>query len=130
MAILFEYHNTTSIENPQALKGYLHVIWQEKYVESIQDLAEESEMQNELSVYKSYQPFFSFDGNVIRAKNYIGFIQFEELHLEIYPKVFKNSEIKPELMLRHLFFWFDYCRRWKLPFTKSNLDSFDNISLP
>ncbi|HQV55694.1 MAG TPA: restriction endonuclease [Chitinophagaceae bacterium] len=33
-------------------------------------------------------------------------------------------------MLRHLFFWFDYCRKWKFPFTKSKLDSLDDLELP
>jgi 5-methylcytosine-specific restriction enzyme subunit McrC len=130
MATLFEYHNTAHADNPRELKNYLHSIWQEQYASLIQAAEEEPAPDIDLSLHKNYQPFLSFDGTLIRAKNYVGFIQLGDFHLEIYPKVFRDKKVKPSLMLRHLFFWFDYCRKWKFPFTKSNLDSFDDISLP
>jgi 5-methylcytosine-specific restriction enzyme subunit McrC len=130
MPVLFEYHNTAFVDNPQTLKSYLHTIWQEQYAPLIQDLGVEYFPENEFPTKNNFQPFLSFDGHNVRARNYIGFIQIDNLHLEIYPKVFKNQQAKPALMLRHLFFWFDYCRKWKFPFTKSDLDRIDDVELP
>lgn len=127
MSILFEYHNTERVDNASILKEYLHRVWQEGY--SYFNDEEKFETNDEIDK-KNYQPFLQFDGNYITARNYVGFIQTENLHLEIYPKVFKNQSATPVLMLRHLFYWFDYCRKKWFPFTKSNLDTFDNIEFP
>ena len=77
-----------------------------------------------------YQPFLSFDGKIARARNYIGFIHFENSNIEIYPKVFRNEpEISKELMHRHLFYWFSYCKRVKFPFNQAFLDKLE-LELP
>ena len=76
------------------------------------------------------QGFLSFDGHMARARNYVGFIQVEDDYIEIYPKVFKGQDISKDEMLRHLFYWFDYCRKWRFPFSNVQLDSLDNIDLP
>ena len=128
MPILFEYHNEVEIDNPKILKTYLHQVWNEQYTASLNQ--EDNSAVDGRNLDRTYQPFLNFDGNLVQANNYVGFIQLNDLHLEIYPKVFKNYEASPVLMLKHLFFWFDYCRKWKFPFSKSRLDSLDNIDLP
>jgi 5-methylcytosine-specific restriction enzyme subunit McrC len=128
MALLFEYYNEVEIDNPKMLKGYLHQIWSEQFASLVNE--EDNSEKDDIKHSRTYQPFLSFDGDIIRAKNYVGFIQLNDCHLEIYPKVFKNHFDKPKLMLKHLFFWFDYCRKWKFPFTKSRLDTIDDIELP
>lgn len=126
MPLLFEYHNESWVDDPESLKDYLVTIWKDRYSVMHKELEEDDYVKNK----KDYQPFLSFDGNIIRAKNYVGFIQSGDFHLEIYPKVFKSQLVSPLLMLKHLFFWFDYCSKWKFPFAKTNLDSLDDIELP
>ena len=128
MTVLFEYHNVFEIDDPKMLKDYLKEVWNERYAILVKD--ENKSEEDDLPSGKAYQPFLNFDGNIIRANNYVGFIQFNDLHIEIYPKVFKYCAAKPKLMLKHLFFWFDYCNKWKFPFTKSKLDSLDDFDLP
>ncbi len=74
-----------------------------------------------------------FDGNKIRVNNYAGFIQTGEDLIEIFPKVFRNVpdiQSKRSLMLRHIFYWFGYCRKWRFPFARTSLDTIDIDSFP
>ena len=130
MAILYEYHNEVIVSQPKALKNYLHTVWQGQYAPFRKDWPDEGDPSSGNPVRKEYQPFLDFDGNEVRARNYVGFIQLNDLHLEIYPKVFKMQRATPGLMLRHLFFWFNYCRKWRFPFVKADLDRLENIELP
>jgi 5-methylcytosine-specific restriction enzyme subunit McrC len=130
MAILYEYHNEVTIQSPMALKTYLHQVWQEQFGAFTQDLLTENEEEESAIGRKKYQPFLQFDGATIRARNWVGFIQLDDLQLELYPKVFRRQPTSPILMLRHLFFWFDYCRKWKFPFTRVNLDHLEDAGLP
>jgi 5-methylcytosine-specific restriction enzyme subunit McrC len=116
MITLFEYGEWHDIQHRQELRSGLIDIWEnrswEVEVESLED-----------DVERTYQPFLQFDGNKIRARNFVGFIQHGEEVIEIYPKVFREHQsVGKNLMLRHLFHWFDYCRRWRFPFTTAVLD--------
>jgi len=72
-----------------------------------------------------------FDGELARARNYIGFIHFEDFKVEIFPKIFKNTtDVSKELMHRHLFYWFSYCNRVKFPFNQAFLDHCEIYELP
>ncbi len=78
-----------------------------------------------------YQPYLKVDGNQIRANNFVGFIQNENDLIEMYPKVFRHLQARDEsvliekksLMLRHIFYWFSYCRKWRFPFTQADLET-------
>jgi 5-methylcytosine-specific restriction enzyme subunit McrC len=115
---LFEYSNWEYVENPNVLFQSLKKIWRQR---TFADLSEEL-YENETD--KNYQPFLRFSNNEIRANNYVGFIQTSNDLIEIYPKVFRNClpEKDKTEMLRHLFFWFSYCRKFNLPFTQAQLD--------
>lgn len=129
MPLLFEYGNWESIKNKNALQQMLQDIWKQKiFVSTDSDLTEE---QSD----KKYQPFLQLDGNSARANNYVGFIQNDDEIIEIYPKVFRNHFTKPTadekaLMLRHIFYWFNYCRKWKFPFNQASLDTIDIEEFP
>jgi 5-methylcytosine-specific restriction enzyme subunit McrC len=126
----FEYGDWFSIDkNRKTLQGYLEDIWQENNPidEEIVPIIEDA------LAAKRYQGFLSFDGNCARAKNYIGFIQSDNFHVEIYPKVFIGQvadQNNTKLFLKHIFYWFDYCRKWKFPFTNTNLEAYDCNNLP
>jgi 5-methylcytosine-specific restriction enzyme subunit McrC len=82
---------------------------------------------------KGINHFLQFDGNSIRAKNYVGFIQNGAEIIEIYPKVFKSNDTaigSKELMLKHIFYWFRYCRKWRFPFSQASLDTSETTEFP
>jgi 5-methylcytosine-specific restriction enzyme subunit McrC len=85
MAILFEYGKwENGISDIKALKQMLKDIWaQDIYTQQEVELTE-----NEKD--KRYQPFLNFDGDWVRANNYVGFIQNNDEVIEIYPKVKKS----------------------------------------
>ena len=112
-----------------ALKTYLHEVWQRRFANEIE---EEISEEQEITSRQSFLTFHESDTKA-SAKNYVGFIQSGELHIEIYPKVFKNHDhhdANAKLFLKHLFYWFGYCRKWKFPITNVNLDSLDHDNLP
>lgn len=122
---LFEYDKWVKVENPAILFHSLKNIWRRR---NFTDFTEELE-ENEAD--KNYQPFLRFSNNEIRANNYVGFIQTENDLVEIYPKVFRNCPTKDKNdMLRHIFFWFNYCRKWKFPFSQAQLDVFSIDEFP
>lgn len=118
MPILFEFGKEEKIKEPKLLRALLEKLW--AFFKSSSDFPTQEE---EDSVVKK-QPFLSFDGEMIRARNYVGFVQHNNEIVEIYPKVFRDitTGCPKALMLQHLFFWFNYCRRWKFPFSSANLD--------
>ena len=127
MISLFEYGHWETISDKEALRNLLQNIWQNRVFvnEEIEITEEESEL--------GYQPFLKFDGNQIRANNYVGFIQSGADIIEIYPKVFReivNSRDHKGLMLRHIFYWFHYCRKWRFPFNRASLDTIDIANFP
>jgi 5-methylcytosine-specific restriction enzyme subunit McrC len=129
MALLFEYGKWQSIKDKNALHQMLKGIWKQRiFVETDSELTE-AETDNH------YQPFLQFDDNQIRANNFVGFIQNGDEVIEIYPKVFRQhlpnpSENEKMLMLRHIFYWFSYCRKWNFPFNQASLDTIDINEFP
>lgn len=125
MTILFEYGEWVSIEHENALKKMLIDVWHQDEANSEELIADEEIKDTR------YQPFLKFDGKQVRANNYVGFIQNGDEIIEIYPKVFRdNPDAQKDLILRHVFYWLDYCRKWKFPFTRLSLDTKDIKSFP
>ena len=123
MPLLIEFGNWKSIKNKDALKQMLRDIWQQRLF--VPDDMQPEEADNH------YQPFLSFDDHQVRANNFVGFIQNDDEVIEIYPKVFRNVQSPDKaLMLRHIFYWFNYCRKWKFPFNKASLDTIDIAEFP
>jgi 5-methylcytosine-specific restriction enzyme subunit McrC len=126
MSTLFEYGEWVNINDRNGLEGYLRSLWRE-----YKDLWPEKSYNSKNTSSKNYQPFLSFDGNLAKANNFVGFIYHQETALEIYPKVFRHlNPINKELMHRHLFYWLSYCKKIKFPFNQSFLDNFDIDEFP
>ncbi len=133
MNTIFEYGKQFAVDNRKGLELYLCSLWKEyKEILPVQhengnsDSDSDSDLNSDSS--SKYQPFLNFDGDLARARNYVGFIHFENSSIEIYPKVFRNEpEISKnkELMHRHLFYWFSYCKKVKFPFNQAYLDRFE-----
>jgi 5-methylcytosine-specific restriction enzyme subunit McrC len=123
--VCLEY-SSFPISNRNQLESYLIQVWRDRFYVS-------EEMEPLAVSPKKYQGFISFDGNIATAKNYVGIIQTENQQIEIYPKVFGSVELSSPntiMFIKHIFFWFDYCRKWKFPFTNNNLDQSLEYDLP
>lgn len=121
----FEYHSFFPVQERKGLEDYLKDVWDSRF-RSDYSVSDEEE-KNDLK----YQPFLKFDGNKAKAQNYIGFIQQEDKLIEIYPKVFRRaSEHDKGFFLKHVFFWFEYCRRLNFPLNKVALDKFSADNFP
>lgn len=126
MNTVFEYGEKVTVPDRKPLESYLHSLWRE-YKGTWPSKQDNQNPEQDLD----YQPFLIFDGNLARARNYIGFIHFEDFKVEIFPKIFKNtSGVSKELMHCHLFYWFGYCNRIKFPFNQAYLDSCKLYELP
>ncbi len=127
MALLFEYGEWVSINNRYALKQLLTEIWQQRLFVDIEEELTEEKCDHH------FQPFLKFDDDRIKANNFIGFIQTDNDIIEIYPKVFRNSpdaKNRKGLMLQHIFYWLNYCRKWRFPFHQVELDTRDIKEFP
>lgn len=129
MTLLFEYGKWRTIEDKNVLHQILKDIWKQRMIVDADTELTEVEIDNH------YQPFLQFDDNQIRANNYVGFIQNGDEVIEIYPKIFRQHLPNPNekdkmLMLRHIYYWFSYCRKWKFPFNQASLDTFHIDEFP
>lgn len=124
MKHLFEYGDWEKVKNSKALKDLLISIWKMN-----DNFLEDETEENKTDKY--YQPFLSFSNDEVRAKNYVGFIQTADDLVEIYPKVFRNCpEKNKKEMLRHLFFWLSYCRKWNFRFSQAQLSELEIDEFP
>lgn len=109
-------YNDAFTEN---LKAYLDGVWQSRPLFLTEDEDEEERRSTE-------QKFFKFFNGKIKPKNYVGFVQYGDLRLNVYPRVFHNHpEIKidqnPLPAINHVLKWLSYGRRIHFPFSERDL---------
>ncbi|WP_044173585.1 McrC family protein [Flectobacillus major] len=97
-------------------KTYLDEVWQSRKQYGL----EEDERDSFYGSDKKKQRFLTFDGDKIRANNYVGFIQFEGLTLNIYPKI--CQEMPQEQISSKVLYWLSYGKKINLPFAELPLD--------
>lgn len=122
---LFEWQSAELSMNREQLREfvlYLNEIWQNRvrYVEQEEDDDEEQKPSKE-------QRFFSFtgDGKIV-ARNYVGVIQYENLRIEVYPKIFQNNpEHDFSRYQLNLLYWLSYCRKIRFPFSLVDISTID-----
>lgn len=117
MALIFEHGDWIDLADRSSLEDALVDLWERTRPPEDEDADETSS--------RRYQPFLQFDGKRCRARNFAGFIQNGDDSIEIYPKVFRrmpDSAARPDLMLKHILYWFSYCRRWRFPVSNALLD--------
>jgi 5-methylcytosine-specific restriction enzyme subunit McrC len=106
------------------LRQYLDEVWQSRFV------FDEGEIEEGRSIQ---QPFLRFEfgdqnsGAYLRAGKHVGFIQYENITIEILPKLFQKEEA--DEAFRHLLWWLHYCQKIRFPFTDilSDSDSLDDF---
>ncbi len=129
------------------LKSLLKNVWSNRkdfteYDENFEEV-ENNEDKIFISELKK-QPFIIFNGNRIRARNYIGFIEFENYRINIHPKIFKPDPSKEDIesdksettlksdrksYFKNILYWLSYCEKIKFPFKdiSPDLQDFDSF---
>lgn len=123
---LVREHNSIQLSSSFDDKGfeyYLNDVWQSRNrFYDINDKLEDNSKE---------QAFFTFQrNNELKAGQYVGFIQYKELSLSVYPKLFHNIDKENDIQFyRHLVYWLSYCRRINFPFNDviADLDKVDDF---
>ncbi len=91
------------------LREYLRHVWQSRRIFDDEDPL--------LAYDDNGDPLLGFTlDRCIKARNYVGFVQWGKLRIEVYPKIF-GSPPTPDRYFRHLLWWLSYCRRVRFPFS-------------
>jgi 5-methylcytosine-specific restriction enzyme subunit McrC len=110
------------VESVRDFRAYLNESWKKRY-----NLYDDRALYNEEIPYGEQQ-FLTFDGNLVKARNYVGFIGYEGETITIYPKVFTES-IKEEdidgFLMTNLLYWLKRSTKIKFPIVETNL-AFNN----
>ncbi len=110
-----EWDSLPTQTNVTAFKEYLNEVWQDRPLLLREDDDEEARRN-------TAQRFFVFDGHKIRARNYTGFVQFENVRINVYTRVFENQQpfgpAQKTNAVNHLIKWLSYCNRIHFPFNE------------
>lgn len=128
-------HLPANIE-ADGLKEYLTKVWATRnYLFEAEETSTDNE--EEISDIKRYkQGFLRFDDNWIGTKNYVGFIQFNGIAINIFPKIFSEIYPSPDAytgsITSNLLHWLSYSARIKFPFSEVSFEEqkFDNFLEP
>ena len=130
---LFEFDEYKKLSNTElvlGLKSYLEEVWEsrKRYGTILNEDDEIDEVsEEEEAVWKrNKQRFLSFDGAFIRARNYVGVIQYKGVRINIYPKICNG--IPQNTILSQVLYWLGYSKRVMFPFSQVPLshDSFED----
>jgi 5-methylcytosine-specific restriction enzyme subunit McrC len=117
---LFEWHSASFSEYNKKLPDfvrYLSGVWQNRnhFVELQDELSEEELQEQRIQKQRFFD--FTIDGK-ISARNYVGVVQYENVRIEVYPKIFAHEEPGNSKQWQlNLLYWLTYCRKIKFPFS-------------
>ncbi len=104
-----------TFENLKGFQSYLNEVWQNRPLFFAEDEDEEERRE-------TTQRFFIFNEGNIKPRNYVGFIQYENLRINVYPRVFNRPDFSDgSLAIQNLLKWLSYSQRIHFPFTDTSL---------
>lgn len=109
---LFEFADAQplplSSEEQKSFALYLEEVWHNR-----QFLWDPSSQDESLG-----QAFFQWQNGQIRAKNYVGFLHYQDLEIQILPKLFAHKpQLETQQVFQHLMYYLSYTHTLSLPFT-------------
>jgi 5-methylcytosine-specific restriction enzyme subunit McrC len=120
-----EFEYIGEIKENSVIKEILTNIWENyKYY-----YPESDYYLNESEDSDKTQPYFSINGQLIKAKNYVGHFQINDLTISVFPKIMdeiiNDYDKINEIFNEHFFFWLKTCSKIKFPFNdkSANLDN-------
>ena len=117
LTIRLEEHHTSQVPLPEGfdvdgLRGYLTGVWQSRRL--LADAALDDGEAN-LGGHKA-QLLELLPGGWVRARNYVGVVQWDGVRIEVYPKLFAHDAPESGRWFEHVLWWLSYCRRLRFPF--------------
>jgi len=102
--------------------------------EHLKDFWDKKSLFFDTDKYQKDQKILDFsNNNFVKVNNYIGFVTFGDISINILPKILKsNDEVNDNLIMNfhnNLFFWLSFSQNFNFPFYKSKI-SIDNINSP
>jgi 5-methylcytosine-specific restriction enzyme subunit McrC len=111
--------------NSKELKEYLAEVWATRNILYEQEEMEATE-EDESDISRFSQGFLRFDEDFIGAKNYVGFIRFNDVGINIFPKIFSTEIPTPkgytEYITSNILHWLRYSMRIKFPFSEVSFE--------
>lgn len=104
------------------LQSYLEESWMNRPL--LYNVGEEEEDGEEKEPGEPVQRFLDFKPGSIKARNYVGFIQYGDVRINIEPKILEGrNQLNDEDKIGHLLKWLSYSRRFHFPFLESSFNS-------
>jgi 5-methylcytosine-specific restriction enzyme subunit McrC len=107
------------VEKLSDFRDFLNESWKRRYA-----LYDDGALYNE-NANAGEQQFLTFDGNLVKARNYVGFIGYEGKTITIYPKIFAKTFKEEDIdgfLMTNLKYWLKRSSRIKFPIVETNLN--------
>lgn len=120
-----DYQTLPATVDVPAFKAYVKQVWENRHIfHQSQQWAEPSQTEEQTAdLRKQGQAILKFDGPDIQARNYVGFIHYNGLNINLLPKIFQYSGFSTPVIFQHLLFYLSYVPGFSFPFAKQSLDS-------
>jgi 5-methylcytosine-specific restriction enzyme subunit McrC len=117
LTIRLEEHHTSEVSLPPdfdvvGLRAYLTDVWQSRRLLADATLGEDDA---DLSEHRA-QLLEILPGGWVRARNYVGVVQWGGVRIEVHPKLFAHDAPESGRWFAHVLWWLGYCRRLRFPF--------------
>jgi 5-methylcytosine-specific restriction enzyme subunit McrC len=117
LIIRLEEHHTSSTRLPDdfdvlGLRAYLTDVWQSRRLLADAALGEDEANLNEHRA----QLLEILPGGWVRARSYVGVVEWDGVRIEVYPKLFAHDAPESGRWFTHVLWWLGYCRRLRFPF--------------
>lgn len=97
------------------LRNYLKLIWEARNAFYEDSSFGETFAENKAGEPATPRSMFQFDGHLIRATGYTGFVRFGKLTLRILPKLFATEKYSWPEVMHHLHYYLSWCRQASWP---------------
>jgi 5-methylcytosine-specific restriction enzyme subunit McrC len=107
------------VEKASDFRVFLNESWKRRHA-----LYDDGALYNE-DANPGEQQFLTLDGNLVKARNYVGFIGYEGKTITIYPKIFAEAVKEEDIdgfLMTNLIYWLKRSSRIKFPIVETNLN--------
>jgi 5-methylcytosine-specific restriction enzyme subunit McrC len=126
---LFEFGEYKALDESidlKLFKDYLQRVWTGRHLFYNSAIEAASEQVDEIYMREAstMQAFINFDGRRIQARNYVGFIHFNGVTIQLLPKLFIHRSVPTSFIFQHLLFYLSYCPNLRFPLVKAEAKAF------
>ncbi|RSK49398.1 McrC family protein [Hymenobacter rigui] len=118
LTIRMQEHQISDVPLPvnfdvEGLQDYLTEVWRSRRLLADEVLGDAGEAEG--GQHRA-QLLDLLPGGWVRARNYVGVVQWDGVRIEVYPKLFAHDAPESGRWFAHVLWWLSYCRRLRFPF--------------